>query len=80
MDTNNELRILIQRYGLSRREIAQRTASRNVSTVDRWMAPPRCGRSRNPTFRRMPESKLMLLKLSLQLENSYRDMMNVSRH
>jgi hypothetical protein len=79
MNTNDELRTLIQRYGLSRREIAQRTASRNVSTVDRWMAPPRTGRCRNPTFRRMPESKLLLLKLSLQLENSYRNL-EVSRH
>jgi hypothetical protein len=79
MDTNDELRQLIHRYDLSRREIARRTASRNVSTVDRWMAPPRTGRTRNPTFRRMPESKLLLLKLSLQMENSFRDF-NGSRH
>lgn len=71
MNTNRELRKLMKSYpGLTRRDVAARTASRNVSTVDRWMAPPTVGLKRNPTFRRMPESKLMLLKLSLQLDGN----------
>lgn len=71
METNDELRQLLDAHpGLTRRDVAARTASRNVSTVDRWMAPPKTGRKRNPTFRRMPESKLRLLKLSLQLDGN----------
>lgn len=63
--TNAELRDLIEKYRLTRPQVRDATMSATTATVDRWLVPPRKGRKTNPTYRRMPASKLALLKVRL---------------
>jgi len=58
--TNAELRDIIKDYGLTRRQSAEMMMCWK-STVDRYLTPPRKGRSKNPTYRRMPAFRLKLL-------------------
>lgn len=63
--TNAELRDLIRKYKLTRPQVRDATLSATTATVDRWLVPPKKGRRANPTYRRMPPSKLALLKVRL---------------
>jgi hypothetical protein len=71
--TNAELRELIAKYRLTRPQVRDATMSATTATVDRWLVPPRKGRKANPTYRRMPPSKLALLKVKLASASDARD-------
>ena len=66
MNNNTELKKIMRDYPqLTRREIASLTRSKNVSTVDRWLAPATLKGEPNPTFRRMPDVKMFVLQMAL---------------
>lgn len=65
--TNQELHNIISDYGLTRRESAEMMMCWK-STVDRYLSPPRKGRSANPTYRRMPAFRLQLLLDAMRKE------------
>lgn len=58
--TNEELHTIIHEYGLTRRECATMMMTQPAS-VDRYLTPPKKGRSKNPTYRVMPAYRLKLL-------------------
>lgn len=62
--SNEELRTLIAQHDLTRDQAAALCMCKR-STLDRYLTPPLIGRSRNPTFRPMPDHRLQLLKLGL---------------
>ena len=57
---NDELREIISEYGLTRRQAAEMMMM-STSNMDRYLAPPRRGRSRNPAYRTLPAYRLKLL-------------------
>lgn len=64
---NDQLRELIAKHGKSRKDVAT-ILGVEPSTVDRWLAPrkkPNDKRRNNATYRAMPESALILVKLWL---------------
>jgi hypothetical protein len=67
-DNNAELRKIIRELKLTRKQVAD-IALVTTSTVDRWLVPPKRGRKRNPTYRKMPDNTLQLLKMVLSPDN-----------
>jgi len=64
--TNTELKkIMRANPELTRAQIASLTRCKNVSTVDRWLAPATKGGAPNPTHRHMPDVRLWALRVAL---------------
>ena len=60
MSNNTELREIMAEYGLTRRLAAQ-VMMVDKSTVDRYLTPPKRGKTANPSHIRMPAVRLKLL-------------------
>jgi len=67
-DNNHRLHLTMTSHGISRRWVA-RNLYVHLSTVDRWLQPPKKGRKPNPTYRSMPDSALKLFEYSINDES-----------
>jgi len=65
-NNNETLRTIIKEHGLTRSEVA-RLLYVNDSTVDRWLVKPTIGRKPNTTFRSMPDSRMRMLMMVLNI-------------